>query len=95
MVAISLSYRSLNFNSRSISIYKDLKRPTGTIFEYFIVVNFLDWTNLVSILRSIRSRHFAILSTKAAAFLTPFLNVITSSLYSVFGVSEQRNMDFA
>ena len=95
MVAISLSYGSLNFNSRCISLYKDLKRPWGAVFERFMLINLLDSTNLVLILKSIRSRHFAVLLTTTATFLTPLLTVITSGLYSVVSVPELRTMDFA
>ena len=94
METVSLSIGSMNSNARSIAMYRDLKRPTGAVFERFMLANFLDSTNLALVFESARLRHFAVMATTIAAFLTPFLTIATSGLYSIVDVPQHRVAPF-
>ncbi|KAJ5422096.1 Protein of unknown function DUF3433 [Penicillium cf. griseofulvum] len=63
MTSISLLFGMMNFNARGVAPYAQLQRPAGALFEESMTVNYLDSPTITSMIRSIRTRHFAVLTT--------------------------------
>ncbi|KAF9889638.1 hypothetical protein FE257_007146 [Aspergillus nanangensis] len=95
MVAIRLAFGSIDFNVRSLAPYAHLKRPAGATFAQFMTVDFKNSLDITVVVNSIRTRHFAVLATTLAAFITPFLTIVTSGLYSPLDVPQLMTADFA
>ncbi|KAJ6178856.1 hypothetical protein N7519_009317 [Penicillium mononematosum] len=94
MLGIGLLVARMDFNTRSLAPYAQLKRPTGALFEESMAVNYLDSIPTTNIIHSIRARHFAVLATTSATLITSFLVIITSGLYSAVEVPHQVSVNF-
>ncbi|OQE24105.1 hypothetical protein PENFLA_c010G01323 [Penicillium flavigenum] len=94
MLSIGLLFARMDFNTRSLAPYAQLKRPTGALFEESMAVDYLDSLATTNIIRSIRARHFAVLATTSATLISSFLVVITSGLYSAMEVPRQVSVNF-
>ncbi|OGM49207.1 hypothetical protein ABOM_004034 [Aspergillus bombycis] len=95
MEIIGLSFRSMSFNSRILAPYARLKRPSGAVFQSCMPVNFLDSLSVTTVIRSIRTRHFAVLAATLAAFITSFLSIVTSGLFSAMDTSQYISTNFS
>ncbi|KGO75328.1 Protein of unknown function DUF3433 [Penicillium italicum] len=94
MGSVGLFSARMDFNTRSLALYAQLKRPTGALFEESITVNSLDSLAITNITRSIRTRQFAIIANTLTALGTSFLVIVTSGLYSVNEVPNQISVNF-
>jgi hypothetical protein len=94
MLSIDLLFARMDFNTRSLAPYAQLKRPTGALFEESMAVDYLDSLATTSIIRSIRTRHFAVLATTSATLITSFLVIVIGGLYSTVEVPYQISMNF-
>ncbi|KAJ5816436.1 hypothetical protein N7447_008669 [Penicillium robsamsonii] len=94
MISIGLLLGRMDFNTRSLAPYAQLQRPAGALFEESMTVNYLDSLVITSIIRSIRTRHFAVLATALATLITSFLVIVASGLYSAIEVPHQISMNF-
>ncbi|KAJ5372562.1 Protein of unknown function DUF3433 [Penicillium concentricum] len=94
MVSIGLLFGRMDFNSRSLAPYAQLQQPAGALFKESVTVDYLDSFAITSIVRSIRTRHFAVLATSLAALVTSFLVIVTSGLYSATEVPYQISINF-
>ncbi|KAE8337371.1 hypothetical protein BDV24DRAFT_154440 [Aspergillus arachidicola] len=88
MEIMGLSFGSMSFNSRILAPYARLKRPSGAVFQECMTVNFLDSLSVITVVNSIRTKHFAVLAATLAAFITSFLSIVTSGLFSAVNVSQ-------
>ncbi|KAB8224876.1 hypothetical protein BDV33DRAFT_199160 [Aspergillus novoparasiticus] len=88
MEIIGLCFGSMSFNSRILAPYARLKRPSGAVFQECMTVNFLDSLSVTTVVKSIRTKHFAVLAATLAAFITSFLSIVTSGLFSAVNVSQ-------
>ncbi|KAJ5248239.1 hypothetical protein N7497_008300 [Penicillium chrysogenum] len=94
MLSIGLLFERVDFNTRTLAPYAQLKRPTGALFEESMAVNYLDSIPTTNIIRSIRARHFAVLATTSATLITSFLVTTASGLYSAMEVPYQISVNF-
>jgi hypothetical protein len=94
MLSIGLLFARMDFNTRSLTPYAQLKRPTGALFEESMAVAYLDSLATTSIIRSIRTRHFAVLATTSATVITSFLVIVTGGLYSTVEAPHQISINF-
>lgn len=94
MGSVGILFGRIDFNTRSLAPYAQLKRPTGALFKESMAVNYLDSLATTNIIRSIRERHFAVLVTTLAALVSSFLVIVASGLYSAIEVPHQIGMNF-
>ncbi|KAJ6133286.1 hypothetical protein N7471_008501 [Penicillium samsonianum] len=94
MVSIVLLFGMMDFNTRSLAPYAQLKRRTGALFEESMTMNYLDSLGITNIIRSICAKHFAVLATTLAALITSFMVIVTSGLYSAIEVPLQISINF-
>ncbi|CAG8899015.1 unnamed protein product [Penicillium egyptiacum] len=94
MLSVGVLFERMDFNTRSLVPYAQLKRPAGALFEESMAVNYPDSLPTTHIVRSIRRKHFAILATTLAALLTSFLVIVTSGLYSTVEVPHRISLNF-
>ncbi|KAJ5425985.1 hypothetical protein N7465_001055 [Penicillium sp. CMV-2018d] len=94
MASAGILFGRIDFNTRSLAPYAQLKRPTGALFEESMTVNYLDSLAATNIIRSIRERHFSVLVATLAALVSSFLVIVASGLYSAIEVPHQISMDF-
>lgn len=94
MQGIGIVFSSIDFNTRCLAPYAHLKRRNYTTFRPFMTVNFLDSLDATLIVNSIRLKHYAVLATTLATLISPFLTIITSSLYSTVDVPQRMNVSF-
>ncbi|CAI7625014.1 unnamed protein product [Penicillium discolor] len=94
MASVGLLFGRMDFNTRSLAPYAQLKRRTGVLFKGSMTVDYLDSLTTTNIIRSIRARHFAVLATTLAALVSSFLLVVASGLYSAIEVPHQFRVNF-
>ncbi|GAB1199277.1 hypothetical protein APSETT444_008623 [Aspergillus pseudonomiae] len=94
MELIGLSFGSMSFNSRILAPYALLKRPSGAVFQNCMTVNFLDSLSVTTVIRSIRTGHFAVLAATLAALISSFLSIVTSGLFSAMDTSQYISTNF-
>ncbi|KAJ5090788.1 hypothetical protein N7532_009472 [Penicillium argentinense] len=94
MVSASLLFGSIDFNTRTLAPYAQLRRPTGTTFGQFMTLDFRNSLDMTIIFTSIRTKHFAVLATTVAAFITSFLTIVTSGLFTPLDVPNHVNATF-
>jgi hypothetical protein len=94
MVSICLLFGMMDFNARSLAPYAQLQRPSGALFEESMTVNYLDSLAITAMIRSIRTKNFAVQATTLAAMITPFLVIVTSGLYSTIEVPHEMSINF-
>ncbi|CAI7581658.1 unnamed protein product [Penicillium viridicatum] len=94
MASVGILFGRIDFNTRSLAPYAQLKRPTGALFKESMTVNYLDSLATTNITRSIRERHFAVLVTTLAALVSSFLVIVASGLYSAIEAPHQISMNF-
>ncbi|CAG7989560.1 unnamed protein product [Penicillium nalgiovense] len=93
MLSIGLLLATMDFNIRSLTPYAQLKRPTGALFEDSMAVDYLDSLATTNIIRSVRTRHFAVLATASATSIASFLVIVTGGLYSTVEVPHQISVN--
>lgn len=94
MEVIGLVFSSIDFNTRCLAPYAQLRKRKCATFNSFMTVNFLDSLDATLIFNSIRLKHYAVLATTLATLASPFLTIITSSLYSAVDVPQRINVTF-
>ncbi|KAB8222876.1 hypothetical protein BDV33DRAFT_228967 [Aspergillus novoparasiticus] len=95
MVLISLLFMSLDFNTRCLAPYADLRRAVeGSTFTQSMEINYLDSLSLVNAVKSVRMKHFAVSATTTAALISSLLTIISSGLYSAINVPMISKFDF-
>ncbi|KXG46052.1 Protein of unknown function DUF3433 [Penicillium griseofulvum] len=94
MGSICLLFGMMDFNARSLAPYAQLQRPAGALFEESMTVNYLDSLAITAMIRSIRTKHFAVLATTLATMVAPFLVIITSGLYTTIEVPHKMSINF-
>ncbi|KAE8312565.1 hypothetical protein BDV41DRAFT_577507 [Aspergillus transmontanensis] len=95
MVLISLLFMSLDFNTRCLAPYADLRRAVeGSTFTQSMEINYLDSLSLVNAVKSVRMKHFAVSATTTAALISSLLTIISSGLYSAINVPLISKFDF-
>ncbi|KUM62199.1 hypothetical protein ACN42_g4914 [Penicillium freii] len=94
MASVGILFGRIDFNTRSLAPYEQLKQPTGALFKESMTVNYLDSLVTTNIIRSIRERHFAVLVTTLAPLVSSFLVIVASGLYSAIEVPHQISTNF-
>lgn len=94
MASVGLLFGRMDFNTRSLAPYAQLKRRTGALFKESMTVNYLDSLASTNIICSMHERHFAVLVTTLAALVSSFLAIIASGLYSPIEVPHQMRVNF-
>ncbi|KAJ5970694.1 uncharacterized protein N7479_000612 [Penicillium vulpinum] len=94
MASIGLLFGRMDFNTRSLAPYAQLQRPAGALFEECMTVDYLDSLAITSMIRSIRTRQFAVLASTLATLITSFLVIVASGLYSPIEDLHQTSINF-
>jgi hypothetical protein len=89
MVAIGLVFGSIDFNTRTLAPFRQLRRLKGSNFDEFMTIDFQNSLTTTIVVNSIRTKHFAVLVTSVAAFLTSFLTIVSSGLWSPLEVPQK------
>jgi hypothetical protein len=89
MVAIGLAFGSIDFNTRTLAHYGQLRRLKGATFDQFMTIDFQTSLTTTIVVNSIRTKHYAVLVTTLAAFLTSFLTIVSSGLWSPLEVPQK------
>lgn len=89
MVAIGLAFGSIDFNTRTLAPYAQLRQSKGATFEQFMTVNFQNSLTTTIVVNSIQMKQFAVTLTSGAAFLTSFLTIVASGLWSPIEVPQK------
>lgn len=94
MILLSLPIMSLDFNTRSVAPYFDLKKPEGSTFQGSMSLDLLDNLGIFNIYHSIHTRKFAILATTLATMVGSVLTIVTSGLFVSRPVPVVKTMGF-
>lgn len=89
MVAIGLVFGSIDFNTRTLAPFRQLRRLKVSNFDEFMTIDFQNSLTTTIVVNSIRTKHFAVLVTSVAAFLTSFLTIVSSGLWSPLEVPQK------
>ena len=90
MVAIGLAFASLDFATKCLAPFSELK--AGTSFQKSLNLNFLDMMTPHAIVGSIKTRHWAVLLTTIAMVLSSFLTIVASGVFGAVTVPQLQEI---
>ncbi|KAI9923859.1 hypothetical protein MW887_008164 [Aspergillus wentii] len=94
MVSIAMTLSCIDFNTRCLAPYAQLRQKTGTLFHRSMTVDLLDTISILNVFKSIRLREWAVLATTVMTLIGSFLTIVASGLYSAIQVPQITPVTF-